>query len=102
MLVTSSGHIAPLVFDGIRIVSYPDGQQYGAISPCEMNEFSDECEAWEQENGPYQRGVLWFEESEEWNSKIRYSQVSVSQTIALARFYSGMSSAQQKKWFWVW
>jgi hypothetical protein len=21
-----------------------------------MNEFSDECEAWEQENGPYERG----------------------------------------------
>jgi hypothetical protein len=51
-----SNGIVPLEFDGIRIVSYPGGQQYGAISPCEMNEFSDECEAWEQENGPYQRG----------------------------------------------
>ena len=29
------------------------GQQFGAINPCEMNEFSDECEAWEKENGPY-------------------------------------------------
>jgi hypothetical protein len=38
------------------VISYPGGQQYGAINPCEMNEFSDECEAWEAENGPYQKG----------------------------------------------
>jgi len=25
-------------------------------SPCEMNEFSSECEEWEAENGPYVRG----------------------------------------------
>jgi hypothetical protein len=31
------------------------GQQYGAINPCEMNEFSDECEAWEAENGRYEK-----------------------------------------------
>lgn len=31
-------------------------QQYGAINPCEMNEFSDECEVWEKENGPYVKG----------------------------------------------
>lgn len=47
-----SDGIGPLKFEGIRIVSYPGGQQYGAISPCEMNEFSEECEAWEAENGP--------------------------------------------------
>ena len=48
--------IGPLKFESLRIISFPGGQQYGAISPCEMNEFSDECEAWEAENGPYQRG----------------------------------------------
>jgi hypothetical protein len=48
--------IAPLTFESLRVISYPGGQQYGAISPCEMNEFSDECEAWEVENGPYQKG----------------------------------------------
>jgi hypothetical protein len=45
--------IGPLDFTGIRLVSYPGGQQFGAISPCEMNEFSDECSTWEDENGPY-------------------------------------------------
>lgn len=48
--------IGPLDFQGLRVVSFPGGQQYGAVSPCEMNEFSEECEAWEQENGPYKRG----------------------------------------------
>ncbi|KAG7355021.1 hypothetical protein IV203_004377 [Nitzschia inconspicua] len=48
--------ITPLNFESLRIISYPGGQQYGAINPCEMNEFSDECEAWEEENGPYQKG----------------------------------------------
>lgn len=48
--------IGPLDFSSIRLISYPGGQQFGAISPCEMNEFSDECEAWEEENGPYQKG----------------------------------------------
>lgn len=48
--------IAPLNFESLRVISYPGGQQYGAINPCEMNEFSDECEAWEAENGPYERG----------------------------------------------
>ena len=48
--------IGPLNFKSLRIVSFPGGQQYGAISPCEMNEFSSECEEWEEENGPYQRG----------------------------------------------
>lgn len=47
--------IGPLDFESLRIISFPGGQQYGAISPCEMNEFSDECEAWEAENGPYQK-----------------------------------------------
>jgi len=46
--------IAPLDFKSLRIISYPGGQQYGAISPCEMNEFSDECAAWEEQNGPYE------------------------------------------------
>ena len=40
--------IGPLEFRSLRIISFPGGQQFGAISPCEMNEFSDECEvcAW--------------------------------------------------------
>lgn len=45
--------IGELGFEGLRIVSFPGGQQYGAINPCEMNEFSSECDAWEEENGPY-------------------------------------------------
>jgi hypothetical protein len=45
--------IGPLNFAGIRLVSFPGGEQYGAINPCEMNEFSDECEVWEKENGAY-------------------------------------------------
>jgi len=48
--------IGPLNFDSLRVISYPGGQQFGAINPCEMNEFSSECEAWEEENGPYERG----------------------------------------------
>lgn len=48
--------IGPLNFSSLRIISYPGGQQFGAISPCEMNEFSEECEAWEAENGPYEKG----------------------------------------------
>ena len=48
--------IGPLKFDSLRLVSFPGGQQYGAINPCEMNEFSAECDAWEEENGPYVKG----------------------------------------------
>lgn len=48
--------IGPLKFSSLRLVSFPGGQQYGAISPCEMNEFSEECEVWETENGPYKKG----------------------------------------------
>jgi hypothetical protein len=48
--------IPPLDFKSLRVISFPGGQQYGAVNPCEMNEFSDECEAWEAENGPYERG----------------------------------------------
>lgn len=48
--------IGPLTFESLRVISFPGGQQYGAISPCEMNEFSDECAAWEEENGPYTKG----------------------------------------------
>lgn len=47
--------IGDLTFDSLRIISYPGGQQYGAINPCEMNEFSSECEDWEAENGPYEK-----------------------------------------------
>jgi len=36
-------------------MKHKGGQQFGAINPCEMNEFSDECEAWEKENGPYKK-----------------------------------------------
>lgn len=48
--------IGDLDFDSLRVISFPGGQQYGAINPCEMNEFSDECEEWEKENGPYTKG----------------------------------------------
>lgn len=48
--------IGELMFDGLRVISFPGGQQFGAVSPCEMNEFSTECEDWEEENGPYVRG----------------------------------------------
>lgn len=48
--------IGPLEFQSLKLISFPGGQQFGAINPCEMNEFSDECEEWEKENGPYERG----------------------------------------------
>jgi len=48
--------IGELNFESLRVVSFPGGQQYGAVGPCEMNEFSQECEDWEAENGPYERG----------------------------------------------
>merc|ERR1711934_804772 len=47
--------IGPLKFASLRLVSFPGGQQYGAISPCEMNEFSQECEDWESANGSYEK-----------------------------------------------
>ena len=53
--------IGPLNFESLRVVSFPGGQQYGAISPCEMNEFSQECEDWEAENGPYNRGKFMMD-----------------------------------------
>ncbi|KAL7576040.1 hypothetical protein ACA910_000827 [Epithemia clementina (nom. ined.)] len=58
-----SNGIGPLDFESLRIISYPGGQQYGAINPCEMNEFSDECEAWEAENGPYERGDFMMKQN---------------------------------------
>ncbi|GMH59633.1 hypothetical protein TrRE_jg8076 [Triparma retinervis] len=45
--------IGKLNFQSLRVISFPGGQQYGAINPCEMDEFSGECDAWEEENGPY-------------------------------------------------
>jgi len=45
--------IGPLIFKSLRVVSFPGGQQYGTINPCEMNEFSDECDVWEEANGAY-------------------------------------------------
>lgn len=45
--------IAELDFLSLRLISFPGGQQFGTINPCEMNEFSAECEVWEDENGPY-------------------------------------------------
>jgi len=48
--------IGPLKFRSLRAISFPGGQQYGAVNPCEMNEFSNDCEVWEEENGPYQKG----------------------------------------------
>lgn len=56
--------IGPLDFSSLRIISFPGGQQFGAISPCEMNEFSDECEAWEEENGPYKKGDYMMKSNE--------------------------------------
>ena len=47
--------IGELSFESLRVIDFPGGQQYGEISPCEMNEFSAECDAWEEENGPYVR-----------------------------------------------
>lgn len=56
--------IAPLSFKSLRVVSFPGGQQYGSISPCEMNEFSDECDAWEAENGPYVKADYMIKSNE--------------------------------------
>ena len=53
--------IGELSFQSLRLISFPGGQQYGAINPCEMNEFSDECDAWEEENGPYQKGKFMMD-----------------------------------------
>jgi hypothetical protein len=53
--------IGPLDFSSLRIISYPGGEQYGAINPCEMNEFSEECDAWVEENGPYEKGKFMME-----------------------------------------
>lgn len=53
--------IGPLKFESLRLVSFPGGQQYGEINPCEMNEFSSECEEWEEENGPYTKGKFMME-----------------------------------------
>jgi len=47
--------IGNLKFASLRIISFPGGQQYGTINPCEMNEFSDECDVWEKDNGPYKK-----------------------------------------------
>mmetsp|Transcript_40710 Transcript_40710/g.79663 ORF Transcript_40710/g.79663 Transcript_40710/m.79663 type:complete len:282 (-) Transcript_40710:304-1149(-) len=48
--------IGPLVFESLRVISYPGGQQYGAVGPCEFNEFSSECDDWEEINGKYTKG----------------------------------------------
>ena len=56
--------IAPLTFKSLRVVSFPGGQQYGSINPCEMNEFSDECAVWEDENGPYKKGDFMVKSNE--------------------------------------
>lgn len=56
--------IGPLDFSSLRLISFPGGQQFGGISPCEMNEFSAECEAWEEENGPYVKGKYMIKSNE--------------------------------------
>lgn len=56
--------IAPLNFQSLRVVSFPGGQQYGAINPCEMNEFSDECDVWEEENGTYKKAEYMIKSNE--------------------------------------
>jgi len=53
--------IGKLNFNSLRVISYPGGQQYGAISPCEMDEFSMECEDWENENGEFKKGKFMIE-----------------------------------------
>lgn len=53
--------IGELSFESLRIISFPGGQQYGAINPCEMDEFSTECEEWEEENGPYEKGKFMMQ-----------------------------------------
>lgn len=53
--------IGELDFASLRLISFPGGQQYGGINPCEMNEFSSECEVWEEENGPYVKGKFMME-----------------------------------------
>ena len=53
--------IGELDFSSLRLISFPGGQQYGTINPCEMNEFSAECEVWEDENGPYVKGKFMIE-----------------------------------------
>jgi hypothetical protein len=55
-LSTEANGIGELDFQSLRLISFPGGQQFGTINPCEMNEFSAECEAWEDENGPYVKG----------------------------------------------
>lgn len=47
--------IGELDFSSLRVINFPGGQQFGEISPCEMNEFGAECEEWEAENGPYEK-----------------------------------------------
>jgi len=59
-----SNGIGKLDFNSLRIISFPGGQQFGAINPCEMNEFSEECEAWELENGPYEKGEYMVKSNE--------------------------------------
>mmetsp|Transcript_8930 Transcript_8930/g.19661 ORF Transcript_8930/g.19661 Transcript_8930/m.19661 type:complete len:147 (+) Transcript_8930:513-953(+) len=56
--------IGPLNFNSLRVVSFPGGQQFGAISPCEMDEFSMECEDWENENGAYKKAAFMVKSNE--------------------------------------
>jgi len=56
--------IGQLNFGSLRVISFPGGQQYGAISPCEYNEFSAECDEWEEENGPYKKGNFMVQSNE--------------------------------------
>jgi hypothetical protein len=53
--------IQDLAFKSLRLVSYPGGQQYGEVSPCEMNEFSSECEQWEERNGEYKKEAFMMD-----------------------------------------
>jgi hypothetical protein len=60
-LAKEENGIGELDFASLRLISFPGGQQYGTINPCEMNEFSDECSVWEDENGPYVKGKFMIE-----------------------------------------
>jgi len=63
-LTQEENGIGQLNFNSLRVISFPGGQQYGAISPCEMNEFSSECDDWEAENGPYKKGNFMIQSNE--------------------------------------
>lgn len=95
--------IGPLEFKSLRIISFPGGQQYGAINPCEMNEFSDECDAWEQENGPYVKGDFMVKSNPRtkgrWEERFWYdTKQYCSEEIRCWQYLSKRGQAQVYTW----